>query len=169
MTQFLSNRRRFIAGSAALLASPAIAQADPWAEVLSIARSYDQCHAMMVQQSGERILAEAFRGPALGRAVPIKSVSKSVVAALLGAAIDRGEISGPAATIGDLAPNLIPQDADPRVPAITMADLVTMQAGLERTSGANYGGWVSSRNWVANALARPMVAEPGSRMLFTCL
>ncbi|MFT7107405.1 MAG: CubicO group peptidase (beta-lactamase class C family) [Yoonia sp.] len=42
-----------------------------------------------------------------------------------------------------------------------------MQAGLERTSGANYGGWVSSSNWVANALGREFVAEPGSRMLYS--
>ena len=42
-----------------------------------------------------------------------------------------------------------------------------MQAGLERTSGANYGGWVSSANWVANALARPIVAEPGTQMLYS--
>ena len=48
-----------------------------------------------------------------------------------------------------------------------MEDLVTLRAGLERTSGANYGGWVSSRNWVADALTRPMVAEPGGRMLYS--
>jgi CubicO group peptidase (beta-lactamase class C family) len=46
-------------------------------------------------------------------------------------------------------------------------DLVTMRAGLERTSGANYGAWVSSANWVADALSRPLVAEPGGRMLYS--
>ncbi len=48
-----------------------------------------------------------------------------------------------------------------------MEDLVTLRAGLERTSGANYGDWVSSRNWIADALTRPMVAEPGTRMLYS--
>ena len=42
-----------------------------------------------------------------------------------------------------------------------------MQAGLERTSGANYGRWVSSRNWVRAALARLFVDEPGGRMLYS--
>jgi CubicO group peptidase (beta-lactamase class C family) len=42
-----------------------------------------------------------------------------------------------------------------------------MQAGLERTSGGNYGRWVSSRNWVSFALSRPFVAEPGARMLYS--
>jgi CubicO group peptidase (beta-lactamase class C family) len=46
-------------------------------------------------------------------------------------------------------------------------NLVTMQAGLERTACGNYGGWVSSRNWVANALSRPFVAPPGDRMLYS--
>jgi CubicO group peptidase (beta-lactamase class C family) len=53
------------------------------------------------------------------------------------------------------------------VAGITVADLLTMQAGLERTSGGNYGGWVSSRNWVADALSRPMVREPGEGMLYS--
>ena len=113
------------------------------------------------------MLSEVFRGPAMGRAVPVKSVSKTIVAALTGAALDRGEIRSLDATLGDIAPRLIPARADPRVAGITVEDLVTMRAGLERTSGANYGGWVSSSNWVADALSRPIVAEPGSRMLYS--
>ena len=45
----------------------------------------------------------------------IKSVSKSVVAALLGTALDRGEIASIDARLGDVAPRLIPARADPRV------------------------------------------------------
>jgi len=44
---------------------------------------------------------------------------------------------------------------------------VTLRAGLERTSGANYGNWVSSTNWLADALTRPMVAQPGGQMLYS--
>ena len=39
---------------------------------------------------------------------------------------------------------------------ITVEDLLTMRSGLESTSGSNYGEWVRSRNWVKNALDRPM-------------
>jgi CubicO group peptidase (beta-lactamase class C family) len=38
---------------------------------------------------------------------------------------------------------------------------------LERTSGPNYGAWIASGNWVADALSRPFVAEPGGRMLYS--
>lgn len=160
-------RRIFLSGSLAALATPILAQMDLWAGVSDAARGLDQCHALMIKQSGGTVVSEVFRGPGIARAVPIKSVSKTVVAALTGAALDRGEITSVDATLSELAPRLIPASADPKVADITVAQLVTMQAGLERTSGANYGAWVSSGNWVANALNRPFVAEPGARMLYS--
>ena len=42
-----------------------------------------------------------------------------------------------------------------------------MRSGLERTSGANYGRWVSSANWVRFALSRAFVDEPAGRMLYS--
>ncbi|PUB14887.1 serine hydrolase domain-containing protein [Yoonia sediminilitoris] len=161
------NRRLFLAGATALTTLPARAQAADWGTVAMQARSLDQCHALLVQLNGRSVLSEVFRGPGITRAVPIKSVSKTIVAALTGAALDRGDIPALDATLADLAPQLIPAGADPRVGRITVENLVTMQAGLERTSGSNYGGWVSSSDWVANALSRPFVAEPGERMLYS--
>ncbi len=161
------DRRRFLAGGCALLAAPAVAQASSWGDVAMAARSLEQCRAIMVRQSGRTVLSEVFRGPGINRPVPIKSVSKTFVAALTGAALDRTELPSLDVTLGQVAPHLIPDAADPRVAGISIENLITMQAGLERTSGANYGAWVSSRDWVANALSRPIVAEPGSRMLYS--
>lgn len=161
------SRRVVLAGFAAGLALPAVAQADPWAEVARAAESLPQLHSIMVARRGETVLAEAFRGPGLDAPANVKSVSKSIVALLLGAAIDRDVIGTVTATLGEVAPNLIPEGADPRVADITLEDLVTLRAGLERTSGPNYGEWVSSRDWVADALSRPFVAEPGGRMLYS--
>ncbi|MGQ9370902.1 serine hydrolase domain-containing protein [Azospirillum sp. ST 5-10] len=127
----------------------------------------DQLHTLVVGRHGTVAVAEAFRGPAPARPVNVKSVSKTLVASLAGAAIDRGVLAGVDATLGALAPGLIPDGADPRVRALTVAQLLTMQAGLERTSGPGYGRWVASRNWVAHALSRPFVAEPGERMLYS--
>lgn len=164
-------RRLFTLSAASSLCGPALrrarAQAAPSAAIVASAEALEQLHSISVSVGGETIVSEAFRGPPVGRPAPIKSVSKSLVALCLGAAIDRGVISGVEATLGDVAPRLIPRSADPRVADLRMADLVTMQAGLERTSGANYGAWVSSRNWVANALSRPFVAEPGRGMLYS--
>ncbi|MEQ8816255.1 MAG: serine hydrolase [Thalassobaculum sp.] len=131
------------------------------------ARGFDQMRALVVARDGEILLAEAFRGPPVDRPVNVKSVSKTIVASLVGAAIDRGVLDGVDSTFAAVAPSLVPPDADPRVRRITIADLLTMQAGLERTSGPNYGRWVQSSNWVAHALSRPFVAEPGDGMLYS--
>ena len=165
--KLLFKRRVFLTTGVAALATPMLAQTDLWAGVSDAARGLDQCNALVVRQSGQTVLSDVFRGPAIGRVVPIKSVSKTIVAALMGAALDRAEVASLDATLGDVTPRLIPAGADPRVAGITLANLVTMQAGLERTSGPNYGGWVNSSNWVANALGRPFVAEPGQRMLYS--
>ncbi|MFD2813539.1 serine hydrolase domain-containing protein [Paracoccus aerius] len=50
---------------------------------------------------------------------------------------------------------------------MTLGNLLSMQAGLERQSGANYGAWVSSRNWVRAALAAPFTQNPGGRMQYS--
>jgi CubicO group peptidase (beta-lactamase class C family) len=162
-------RRNLLAGAVAALALPRRLRAQParFARSADRARGLDQLHAIIVAENGRTVLAEAFRGPALDRPVNVKSVSKTVVAALTGAAIDRGTVPGLDATLGDMIPDLIPPTADPRVADLTLADLVTMRAGLGRTSGPNYGAWVSSRNWVAYALEQPFVAVPGERMLYS--
>lgn len=161
------SRRTFLSGTAALLASPLGAKVRDWQSVAKQAQAFDQCRAIVIFQDGGQVLSKVFRGPAINKAVPIKSVSKTIVAALAGAAIDRGEIPSVEATLGDVVPELIPSKADREVANITIKNLLTMQAGLQRTSGQNYGVWVNSSNWVSNALSRPMVAEPGTRMLYS--
>lgn len=156
-------RRSLVAGLAAVGAVPAMAAVDPrFAGAERRAEGLDQLHAMIVVHQGATVFARAFRGPALERAANIKSVSKSLVALLTGIAIARGEVAGTEATLGELAPALVPPDADPRVAGLTLDQLLTMRTGLQPTSGPNYGAWVSSRDWTRYALSRPFVAEPGT-------
>lgn len=161
------DRRTFVAaaGSFPLVANAQIT--DPLTPALDIARAFGRMHALIVLRNGETLVEERISGGALDRPASIKSVSKTIVASLLGAAIDRNVIADVESRLGDVAPTLIPPEAEPGVSDITLEDLVTLRAGLERTSGPNYGGWVSSGNWVSNALTRPLVAEPGTRMLYS--
>ncbi len=131
------------------------------------AQQQERLKATVISLRGETIFAEAFRGPPVNRAVNIKSVSKSVVAALLGAARYRSVIQSLDQTLEELTPGLLPKNADERVRKLTLTDLVTMRAGLQRTSGANYGVWVNSNNWIQHVLTRPFVDEPGGRMLYS--
>jgi CubicO group peptidase (beta-lactamase class C family) len=134
---------------------------------LEQAAALPSLHALLVARDGETLAGEAFRGPGLDRAVNVKSVSKTVMAALAGAAIERGVLEGVDQRIAPVLDGLVPAGADPRVGEITVDHLLTMRAGLERTSGRNYGAWVTSSNWVRYALSRPFVDDPGGRMLYS--
>jgi CubicO group peptidase (beta-lactamase class C family) len=136
-------------------------------EAVEQARSLPNLNTLIIAHNGVVLAEHAFRGPSPDRAVNIKSASKTIMSALVGAAIDRGVLQGvdqPVASI--LAQSILP-DADERIRRVTVGDLLSMRAGLERTSGRNYGAWVSSRNWVQYALSRPFVDEPGGRMLYS--
>lgn len=163
----IMSRRTLLAGASAL-ALPRIARADAaLSAIRSRAGGFDQLHSLIVLKNGETLVEDRFRGPALDRVTNVKSVSKTIVATLLGMAIDRGAVPSVTTPLNQVAPRLIPAAADPRARAITLEHLVTLRAGLERTSGDNYGSWVSSGNWVANALSRPFVDRPGGRMLYS--
>jgi CubicO group peptidase (beta-lactamase class C family) len=160
-------RRTVLAGATALAIPGLVRADDALATIRARAGGFEQLHSLIVMKGGDPLIEDRFRGPGLDRPANIKSVSKTIVATLLGIAIDKGAVPSVDATLGQIATRLIPVAADPRVRAITLEDLVTLRAGLDRTSGPNYGQWVSSRNWVADALSRPMVAEPGGQMLYS--
>jgi len=105
-------------------------------------------------------------GPPLDRPVNIKSASKSVMSALIGIALQRGVFDGVDQPVLPLLRRDAPADPDP-LARVTIGNFLSMQAGLERTFGENYGRWVSSPNWIRFALARPFVADPGTAMLYS--
>jgi len=155
-------RRDFTVGlAAASVAAPRRARAQGFDAARERARGLAQLHAIVVAVDGEVVLAEAFRGPGLDRAANLKSVSKTLVATLTGAAIDRGVLPGVDAPV--MRYLRAPRGMDPAAEAITVEDLLTMRSGFERTSGANYGAWVNSGDWVGYVLGQPMVAAPGTR------
>jgi CubicO group peptidase (beta-lactamase class C family) len=124
----------------------------------------------LVVSRGSEILSERYyRGARRDRRVNIKSASKSVISALVGVAIAEGRIRGVEQPLAELlAPRYQAElAADPRKRAITVGDLLSMRAGLQPTSFENYGSWVTSRDWVRDALRRPLVAEPGGPMLYS--
>ena len=131
------------------------------------AAALPQLNAFIVARDG-RVLAErVFDGPGLDAPVNIKSASKSVLAALAGIAVVRGEFAGLDQRIAPLLGDRVPAGVGPRVGQITVEHLLSMRAGLESTSGPSYGRWVSSPDWVGFALSRPFVDRPGGRMIYS--
>jgi CubicO group peptidase (beta-lactamase class C family) len=151
--------------------SPAGPAADPvpaWNpdEVDAAARQLPRLHSLLVSRRGEVIFERYYNGARRDRPANIKSASKSVISYLVGAAIERGLIPSVTTPIVRYFPELA-QDPDARKRDITVEHLLTMRPGLEGTSNRNYGAWVTSRNWVRHALARPMFAAPGEEMEYS--
>ncbi len=138
------------------------------ADTVAQARRLPRLRSLLILRGGQILAEQRFNGgPPLDRPVNIKSASKSVLSALVGIAIARGVLTGIDQRVLSVLDRDAPPDPDPRLHRLTVEDLLTMRAGLERTSGENYGRWVSSRNWVRFAMARPFVDEPGGAMLYS--
>ena len=138
------------------------------ARTVEAASELPRLRSMIVLREGETLAEHRFNdGPPLDRPVNIKSASKSVMSALVGIAIERGVLEGVDQPVLSVLRDDAPADPDPRLERLTVGNLLSMQAGLERTSGENYGRWVASQNWVRYALSRPFVDEPGGRMLYS--
>lgn len=142
--------------------------ADRVERALAEASELENLRSLIVVRHGETLVEERFNdGPSLDQPVNIKSASKSVLSAMVGIAIERGVLQGTDQTALSVLEDQAPADPDPRLVQVTVGNLLSMQAGLSRTSGDNYGRWVSSSNWVRYALSRPFTDEPGGRMLYS--
>jgi CubicO group peptidase (beta-lactamase class C family) len=131
------------------------------------ASTLPRLRSLLVSRRGELVLERYYHGMRASTPANIKSASKSVMSALVGAALSSGHLTNvndPVAPYlaADLGPSV-----DPRKRAITIEHLLTMRSGLESTSGRNYGAWVTSANWVRYALGQPLIADPGTAMEYS--
>lgn len=131
------------------------------------ASELSRLHSVVVAYDGDIIHEYYQGGPGTAQPANIKSLSKTVLAAITGAAIEAGIIESTHQPLVALFGDHLPSGLDPRISDITVEHLLAQQAGLERTSGGNYSAWVASSNWINDALTRPFVDEPGGRMLYS--
>lgn len=131
------------------------------------AQQLPKLHSLLISHHGELVFEEYYNGTDSRRPANMKSASKSVISALVGIAIDKGYIDSVEARLADYFPELISQQNNADKQDITIENLLTMQSGLESTSNRNYGKWVISDNWIEFAINQPMVADPGTRMLYS--
>ena len=132
----------------------------------AVARVADlpRMRSLLVSVDGVLQVEQYFHGASARRAANLKSASKSIISVLVGIALDQGHLESVDTTIDQFFPEYL-DDPDKR--RITVEDLLTMRSGLETTSNRNYGRWVQSGNWVRHVLTRPLVASPGTRMIYS--
>ena len=151
-----------------VLAALSIVSAQPadFSSARTAAAALPQLHSLVVTHRGETAFEYYAKGYSATRQANIKSASKSIIATLVGIAIEKKLIRGVDEPIVRWFPELR-KDPDKRKATITIENLLTMRSGLQSTSGENYGPWVRSRNWVRYALDRPMVSDPGTSMEYS--
>jgi len=147
---------------------PALSETADWrTEVSREAAKLERLHTLIVVHEGREVLALDLKSVGLDTPTNIKSLSKTVLAALVGIGIEKGVFEGTNQPVIETLGDRVPASATEGVERITLGHLLSLQAGLRRTSGQYYGPWVNSDNWVRHVLTRPFVDEPGGRMLYS--
>ena len=137
-----------------------------------LSRAYDQAeatpdlHSLLVLRNGVLVGEDYYRGFDRHTAGNIKSVSKSVLSALFGIAVDQGHITSTDQPASELLPEAFADLADQDKSAITVDHLITMTGGLAWDD--NYiSDFIISPNWVANVLERDLVTAPGQQFNYS--
>ena len=106
------------------------AQAPPtgsnYEAAVKAASELPRLRSLLVSRRGELVLERYFNGARATQPANIKSASKSVISALTGIAIARGDLQGLDQPIADFFPELA-KDKDPIKRTITIEDLLTMR------------------------------------------
>ena len=143
------------------------ASAENFSQALQTAGDMPRLHSLLINHQDDMVVEEYFNGYNARRPANVKSVSKSIMSALVGIAIQQGHIEGLNQPLSEHAGELIPDVSGTGNERITVGNLLSMQAGLETTSFYNYGAWVLSDDWIDFALQQPQLAEPGTRLLYS--
>jgi CubicO group peptidase (beta-lactamase class C family) len=89
------------------------------------------------------------------------SVSKSITNIAVGLAQEEGLLTGLDQTLGELIPDRIPPEADPRVYDVTVEQLLTMTAGWAWDSRINFARFAETDD-LDLMLTRPFQCDPGT-------
>ena len=98
----------------------------------------------------------------------LHSVTKSIVSALIGIAIDLGHLESVDVPVVEVFADRAIQNLDERKRRMTIRDLLSMETGLHSRDSYLYGyeglfAMQHSHDWLQYALDLPMAAEPGER------
>lgn len=133
-------------------------------EGLDQARDNDRLLSLLVVKSGRLVVEEYFGTAGREDLHDVRSVTKSVVSALTGLVIERGDIGSVDDAIGGYL-DTIATDLEPGKAAITIDHLLTMSSGLEWDESGGFGDyteWIRSDDRIGYVLGKPLVTEPGA-------
>ena len=122
-------------------------------------------HSLLIVRNGY-LISEIYAYPySAGQVQSIASVTKSVIGALVGIAIEQGYIKDVYQPLLSFFPDENISNLDPDKQAITLEDLLTLTAGLDcqDTPAPDKPVMEASQNWIDFMLNLPMASKPGTK------
>ena len=117
----------------------------------AICRDYGNITGLVVQKTGKTVYERYFNGYTAERALHVFSVTKSVVNALIGIAIDQGCLKSVDQKVLAFFPDYTVKRGEKTIQRVTIRDILTMTAPYKYKS-APYTKYFTSESWVKAAL-----------------
>lgn len=116
-----------------------------------ISSDYKNVAGITVQKSGMKLYENYFNGYTADSAFHVFSVTKSIISALIGIAIDKGYIGSLDQNVLDFFPDYTPKRGEKTAQRVTIRDMLTMTTPFKYKS-APYTKYFTSESWVKSAL-----------------
>ncbi|HET9224964.1 MAG TPA: serine hydrolase [Roseiflexaceae bacterium] len=124
-------------------------------------------HSLLIIRNGYIVSESYFQSYTEQTPHELYSVTKSVVATLVGIAIDKRSIDDVNQPLGGFFPNYIFQHPDERKDAIRLEHVLTMRTGLDwQEQDSTFRQMYQSRDWVQFMLNLPMREPPGQQFRY---
>lgn len=130
----------------------------------------DNLYSVLVVKNGHLVVEEYFNGMAAHDDNPVASVTKSLMSALLGLAMQEGFLTGPEQKMVDFFPEINWAQNDPRKSDITIRQMLEMRSGYpwEEFSG-DFETLASTPNWIPLLEDFELSNNPGAQFGYSNL
>ncbi len=123
--------------------------------------------SLIIMRRGAIVYEAYFNGSHAADSNNIASVSKSMLSALIGIAIEEGYFASTDDRIADYLPAYFDDIVDARLRDLTLHHLLTMTHGLAWTENDASSFLNRSEDWLADILGAPFSSEPGTRFHYS--
>ena len=140
------------------------------AELYYNAGRMETLRGLLVIRNGRLIAEGYFNDGAIDQRARLQSVTKSFTSALVGIALEQGQLSSVEQKLLDFFPEVANQITDPRKEEITIQQMLQMRAGYpwEETHAGLWAGLLSG-HYPPLIEAFPLIADPGTEFHYSNL
>jgi len=129
----------------------------------TVAKHFPTLLSLLIERDGVLVCERSYQHGDLAAPANVKSVTKSIVSALVGIALREGDLLSLDQRVEEFFPQFFPAGGDQRKRAICLRHLLTMRSGLRwaEQSADSLPALFASPDWVQHALSLPLMHPPG--------